>query len=792
MYEYHWDEETGGLLLTTNQAKFSKEPRPVYYRELDILGFDAFWNYPKDDSAPLMWAEANNYIYKGKLVAKTKGGSLYTKPEIIILDDPEPNGSMLEFVDIQTMCDKNRTILETLVQETIKKIYNTYMDYRRRVDIYYVAFSGGKDSVVTLDLVQRALPHDSFLVLFGDTQMEFSDTYDLVGKQKEICAKENIRFITAKSEQTPEYTWREFGTPSQTMRWCCSVHKTAPQILALRELTGNPSFRGMAFTGIRGDESVSRSQYDDITYGGKHKGQYSFHAILEWSSAEVFLYIYDNKLPLNETYKKGNSRAGCLVCPMALGQSMFIRNQSYNQSFGFENSTTKFFDITLETVFTTETKEKKKREYLDTCKWRSRKSGRDLNFSKDYCIEKTVDGILTITLLREKTDWEEWIKTIGDIVSISDKSIELIYEKKSYVIKRKVKGKKQIFSVDLSENTQTDIQFGSALKIVFKKSAYCIGCHVCEANCPNGFISMADSKVKIDDKCVKCRKCHDVGNGCLVSNSLHLTKGNEEMRSINRYDDMGCQYKWIVDYYEKKDDFWGDNDLGKNKRDNLKKFLVDAGIIIPKKRTITAFGEKIANIGIETESAWGLIICNLVYTEQFNWWVLHADLEQVYTPIQIDDLLSDYESNAGIRQRIISSIKNIYSSNNILGKALGLGNATIKIKTTSKGDTTTLIDITRTKWEKPIPEVILYSLFKFAEACDGYYQFSLSTLLDDTLERDGISPTRIFGLDRETMIGLLNNLSTHYPEFIRASFTLDLETITLSEDKTAEDVLTLF
>ena len=60
MYEYHWDEETGGLLLTTNQAKFSKEPRPVYYRELDILGFDAFWNYPKDDSAPLMWAEANN------------------------------------------------------------------------------------------------------------------------------------------------------------------------------------------------------------------------------------------------------------------------------------------------------------------------------------------------------------------------------------------------------------------------------------------------------------------------------------------------------------------------------------------------------------------------------------------------------------------------------------------------------------------------------------------------------------------------------------------------------------
>lgn len=788
MYEYHWDEETGGLLLTTNQAKFSKEPRPVYYHELDILGFGEFWNYPKDDSAPLMWAEANNYIYKGRHVAKTKGGSLYTKPEIVILDEPEPNGGMLEFVDIQAMCEKNRSILETLVQETIQKIYNTYMEYRKKIDIYYVAFSGGKDSVVALDLVQRALPHDAFLVLFGDTQMEFSDTYDLVEKQKEICAKEDIKFIVAKSEQDPEFTWHEFGTPSQTMRWCCSVHKTAPQILKLRELTGDPSFRGMAFTGVRGDESVSRSQYDDVTYGGKHKGQYSCHAILEWSSAEVFLYIYENNLLLNETYKKGNSRAGCLVCPMALGKSMFIRDRSYNDSCGFENSTTKFFNMILETVFNKTTSERKKREYLDNCKWRSRKSGRDLNFSKEYCVESRIDGILTITLSRERTEWQEWMKTVGDIVSISDRAIELVYEKKNYVIERQVKRKQQVFSVDLSENTQNDIYFGSALKTVFRKTAYCIGCHVCEANCPNGYISMKDGRVNIDDSCIKCRECHKVAGGCLVSNSLHLTKGNETMKSINRYDDMGCQYTWVVEYFDKKDNFWNDNNLGKNKIKNLRNFLIDADIILSKKYTITSFGEKIADIGIETETAWGLIVSNLVYTEQFGWWVLHTDLEQVYTPIQIDDLLSDHESNADIRKRIIYSIKNIYSSNRILGKTLGLGDATI----TSKGRSTTLIDITRTKWEEPIPEVILYSLFKFAEACDGYYQFSLSTLLDDTLERNGISPTRIFGLDRETMVGILNNLSTHYPEFIRASFTLDLETITLSEDKTAEDVLTLF
>ena len=39
MYSYTWDEETGGLLLNSSPLQFSKEPRPVFSEELDILGF---------------------------------------------------------------------------------------------------------------------------------------------------------------------------------------------------------------------------------------------------------------------------------------------------------------------------------------------------------------------------------------------------------------------------------------------------------------------------------------------------------------------------------------------------------------------------------------------------------------------------------------------------------------------------------------------------------------------------------------------------------------------------------
>ena len=74
----------------------------------------------------------------------------------------------------------------------------------------------------------------------------------------------------------------------------------------------------------------------------------------------------------------------------------------------------------------------------------------------------------------------------------------------------------------------------------------------------------------------------------------------------------------------------------------------------------------------------------------------------------------------------------------------------------------------------------------------GFYQFTLSRLMNFDIESEGVSPAQIFGLDRDAMEKLLTGLSVQYPDFINATFTLDLDNINLRDDKTSADVLELF
>lgn len=805
MYAYEWDSSTGGYILTPMPLAFSKEPRPVYYKELDILGFDKYWDYDKNDSFPYMWAEANNYYYRGRLVAKTKGGSLYTPPELVLIEDPEPEGYPLRFVDIPAMVDKNRQLMEQLVQETIKKIYNTFIEYQDKVDVFYVAFSGGKDSVVALDLVQRALPHNCFKVLFGDTGMEFPDTYETVEKIKQICAEEKIEFLQAKSKLKPENTWQIFGPPAVTIRWCCSVHKTTPQIMQLREVLQKPDFTGMAFTGVRGDESLSRSEYDAISYGGKHSGQYSCHPILEWNTAELFLYIYENGLTFNNAYKKGNTRAGCLVCPMSQGKHDYMKYKNYPDDT----------DLFINKIITTSGKNFSKENYdrfVEQGYWRTRKSGRELNFGHDKHVFEIVKGQNVITVQKKNEYWKEWAKTIGQVTSFGNGEFSIAYEGKSYAIRTisTQEGGEQ-FTFPNIENSKSDIKFLSLFKSVIIKSVYCVNCGYCAAECKSGCIDMANG-VHISNQCKHCFSCHDIYSHCLRYNSIKNRIGAKVMTGLDRYYSFGIKENWLRVYfdYEGTSSFWksdGDGEVPNKKKDAFLNFVKDAGLVDEDKSLKgkeykyikykpNKFAEKMFSLGVDDESMWAYLMCNLVYakdSEEFRWFIKNIPFSETSTPesikLRLDEVMENDKSGLG-KRNICDALKS-FLIKTPFGKQLGLGSVIdYEEKVSSNGrETITLNYFVRGSWKNPDEKVILYALYKFAEACGNYRQFTLTRLLDTSVESAGISPTQIFGLNRETMEKILNGLTFNYPDLIEARFTLGLDNITLKSDKTANEIL---
>lgn len=777
MYSYEWDIETGGYLLNTTPLAFSKEPRPVYYQELDVLGFDKYWNYEKDDTYPYMWAEANNYWYRGRKVAATRGGSLYEAPEIIMFEECEPGNGKLKPVDMPRMVEKNKDVFLPFVQETIKNIYNTYIKQHSSIDVAYVAFSGGKDSVVILDLVQRALPHNSFKVLFGNTDMEFPTTIDLVNQVQKQCEEQNIEFYEAKSKYSAKTMWKVFGPPARKVRWCCTVHKTAPVINKICEIYNMGKINSMMITGVRGFESIKRSSYDEISMGKKMPGQISYHPLLEWSSADVYLYIYTYDLLLNEAYKYGFGRVGCIMCPNSSEKHEYIKRHF------FEKEVDEYCDIIVETSDKDLSGENRKLFFKEGV-WKGRLSGRVLKLNENDRVEiEESKGDYLVKVSNLNPNWKEWYKTIGELLE-QDKIYSMEYNGIWRECQINQSNNITIFRFSKETKTKNSIEFFMFFKSILVKSVYCITCGTCVAECPNRCITMEKGRVNISDSCIKCRMCLKIQNGCLYYSSIRGSNTVKNLKGINKYLSVGVNANWITDYFMDNE-----NVPGNRKTDVMFGFLTDAGVI--SKKIQTPFGNKIAEIGLDEVNAWALMLVNLAYTSAFGWYVHNIPIYETYIQERLnEDMGSEVTDKA--KSEFWNGFKVILDSNKYF-QEIGIGIPDIYTTVTKTGlEKKKMTAINRKPWYNADPKVILYSIYKFAEACGNMHKFTMTRLMDTYVDSDGVSPVVIFGLDEDTLKNIINGLTLNYPDFITATFSLGLDNINLNSEKTSKDVLDLF
>jgi phosphoadenosine phosphosulfate reductase len=93
---------------------------------------------------------------------------------------------------------------------------------------------------------------------------------------------------------------------------CCSIRKVEPLSRALKGLGG-------WVTGMRREQSVTRSDLTAIEADNLNGGILKINPLVDWSERQVIGYTEEHHLPTNRLYKQGFRSIGCAPCTRAIG-----------------------------------------------------------------------------------------------------------------------------------------------------------------------------------------------------------------------------------------------------------------------------------------------------------------------------------------------------------------------------------------------------------------------------------------------------------------------------------------
>ena len=213
---------------------------------------------------------------------------------------------------------------------------------------YYLAFSGGKDSVVCKALLEMSgCKHDS---TYRVTSVDPPELVRFIKDVHPDVKREVPRYGKRRGEKwegKPITMWNLIPwkrmPPTRIARYCCEFLKesggdgrmtvtgvrwaesrnrkenqgsvTIVGKTAGRELGDNPDFTSTARGGVvlTNDNTDSRKMIEQCYK--RHKT--TVNPIIEWSDTDVWEFIRANGIPYCSLYDEGFTRLGCIGCPMA-------------------------------------------------------------------------------------------------------------------------------------------------------------------------------------------------------------------------------------------------------------------------------------------------------------------------------------------------------------------------------------------------------------------------------------------------------------------------------------------
>lgn len=256
---------------------------------------------------------------------------------------------MGKYLTIEQLKERQEMSLQDKIDMSCERIEQWYNDWNGMV---YVAFSGGKDSTVLLDLVRnKAFIPDAKDVpaVYFDTGLEYPETrefvrtfdnvvilrpkatfkqvidtygYALISKQQSALIE---AYRNTKSEKRKKTLlegnesgkaaviydkWKfMIDSPFKISPKCCDMLKKEPAYRYEKE-TGR-----YGFVGMRADESRLRTGFYLNNGCNIHSKKHPFSMPLAfWTEKDIYEYLDKYNLPRSKLYDMGYSRQGCMFC----------------------------------------------------------------------------------------------------------------------------------------------------------------------------------------------------------------------------------------------------------------------------------------------------------------------------------------------------------------------------------------------------------------------------------------------------------------------------------------------
>lgn len=229
------------------------------------------------------------------------------------------------------------------LQQKVSKSIERLKAFEPKTEPYYLAFSGGKDSVVCKALLDMSgCKYDA---VYRVTSVDPPELIRFIKKEHSDVIREVPRDANGKPITMWNLIPKKMLPPTRHVRYCCQY---------LKESGGDGR---KTVTGVRWAESVNRKKNQGIvTFANKNKRllqeisdnsnffenksggvvlnndnadsrkmveqcykrhKTTVNPIIDWTDADVWEFINAECIPYCELYNEGFLRLGCIGCPMA-------------------------------------------------------------------------------------------------------------------------------------------------------------------------------------------------------------------------------------------------------------------------------------------------------------------------------------------------------------------------------------------------------------------------------------------------------------------------------------------